>query len=340
MNFLNTLFVITSGAYVHKDHQNVVVEVERQEKLRVPLHGLGSIACFGNVMVSPQLMAAALKAGICLVFFSEYGRLLGFVDGFGRGSLLLRRAQYRFTEDGSKCVQVARGVVSGKALNCRQVLARRSRETKDVEQGERLRISAQRLGRIVQRLQPEQDIQRIRGFEGDAARVYFASIDDCIVHSEFPFEKRTRRPPKNPVNALLSFAYALLAGDCVAALFGVGLDPSAGFLHVDRPGRPSLALDLMEELRPVIADRLVLALLNRSQIKKKDFEEDPTGGVRLKDKARKEFLASYQQRKVEEVQHPFLKKKIPWAIVPHVQARLLARYLRGDLEAYPPFVLR
>jgi CRISPR-associated protein Cas1 len=340
MNVLNTLFVLTPGAYVTKDHRNLVVKVDGEPRIRVPIHGLSSVVCFGHTLVSPEAMGSAAANGVLVSFFSQTGRFVARVEGVGRGSLNLRRAQLRATEDDTVTSEIARAIVLGKIANSRQLLLRRARESGSAEAAAKLATSADHLTRLVPSLQGATTPDEIRGYEGDAAARYFGAFGACISVEGFVFEKRSRRPPRDPVNALLSFAYAMLLNDCVAALAGVGLDPDAGFLHRDRPGRPSLGLDLMEELRSPFADRLVLAMLNRNQLRPNDFTVERTGGVSLTEGARRNFLASYQTRKQEEVNHAFLHQAVPWALVPHLQARLLARHLRGDLDAYPPFTLR
>lgn len=340
MNVLNTLFVLSSGAYVTKDHRNFVVKVDGEARIRVPIHGLSSIVCFGHTLMSPDAMGTAVAAGVHVAFFSQIGRFVARVEGLGRGSLALRRAHLRATESQDATREIARAIVIGKIANSRQLLLRRARESSDMGAQERLAASADHLARLVPSLQAASTADEIRGYEGDAAARYFAALPDCISAEGFSFQRRSRRPPRDPANALLSFAYAILLNDCVSALAGVGLDPDGGFLHRDRPGRPSLGLDLMEELRSPFADRIVLAMLNRGQVKLADFVTEPTGGVSLTEPARRDFLASYQTRKQEEVSHPFLRQAVPWALVPHLQARLLARHLRGDLDAYPPFTIR
>lgn len=340
MNILNTLFVLSPGAYVSKDHRNLLVKVDGEIRIRVPIHGLASVACFGHTMMSPEAMGSSAAAGVHVAFFSQTGRFVARVEGLGRGSLALRRSQLKATEDEQQAREVARSIVLGKIANSRQLLLRRAREADEPSSAARLASAADHLSRLMPSLQGAATLDAIRGYEGDAAARYFAVFGDCITADGFSFDGRTRRPPRDPVNALLSFSYAILLNDCVSALAGVGLDPDAGFLHRDRPGRPSLALDLMEELRSAFADRLVLAVLNRGQVGIGDFTTEPTGGVSMSESARRDFLASYQTRKQEEVTHPFLHRAVPWALIPHLQARLLARHLRGDLDAYPPFVAR
>jgi len=340
MNVLNTLFVLSPGAYVFKDHRNLLVKVDGEVRIRVPIHGLASVVCFGHALMSPEAMGSSVAAGVHVAFFSRTGRFIARVEGLGRGSLALRRSHLRASEDEGQASKIAKSIVLGKIANSRQLLLRRARESGDPERTARLSVAADHLARLLPSLQAAVTLDEIRGYEGDAAARYFSVFGDCISAPNFSFPRRSRRPPRDSVNALLSFAYAILLNDCASALAGVGLDPDAGFLHRDRPGRPSLALDLMEELRSAFADRLVLAVLNRGQIRPEEFTIEPTGGVSLSESARRDFLASYQTRKQEEVSHPFLQQTVPWALIPHLQARLLARHLRGDLDAYPPFVLR
>lgn len=340
MNVLNTLFVLTPGGFIAKDHRNLVVKVDGEARIRVPIHGLASVACFGHVLMSPEAMGTSAAAGIHVAFFSQTGRFIARVEGVGRGSLALRRAQLQASMDEQRIRSTARAIVIGKIANSRLLLLRRAREGRDPVQVERLSSAANHLARLLPSVHGAESIDQIRGYEGDAAARYFTAFSDCIAAPDFSFHGRSRRPPRDPVNALLSFAYAILLNDCAAAVAGVGLDPDAGFLHRDRPGRPSLALDMMEELRSPFADRLVLALINRRQVSPSDFIVEPTGGVTLRDSARRDFLASYQKRKQEEVNHPFLDRPVPWALIPHLQARLMARHLRGDLDGYPPFTVK
>lgn len=340
MNVLNTLYVLTPGAFIAKDHQNLLVKIGGEAKIRVPAHGLGSVVCFGHVTASPEAMALCLEENIVLSFFSQYGRFLARVDGPRTGSLDLRRSQYRATDDPVRTREISRGIVAGKIANSRQILLRRARDISEPGKKERLAAAADHLDRIGFSLANADSVDAIRGYEGDAAARYFGAFEDHLSAEGFGFAGRNRNPPRDPVNALLSFAYAMVLNDCIAALHGVGLDPDAGFLHADRPGRPSLALDLMEELRAALADRLVIALINRGQIEPSDFDTEPAGAVNLTDSSRKEFLASYQTRKQEEIEHPFLGKTVSWGMIPHLQARLMARHLRGDLEVYPPFTIR
>lgn len=338
---LNTLWVTTEGAAVKKDGENLVVEVEGAERLRVPLHRLQSVVVFGAILLSPAAIAACANAGITVVLLDRVGRFQARVEGPVSGNVLLRRAQYRAADDP---VDLVRGFVCGKLANQRAVLARALRDhgadMGEEAHGDLVRI-VDRLAGIARRaLLADVGVDELRGLEGDGARLYF-SVFDRLIRSPDPemrFSGRSRRPPLDPINALLSFLYTLLVHDCRSALEGVGLDPAVGFLHRDRPGRPSLALDLMEELRPVLADRLALALVNRRQLRAQDFERRDGGAVWLADEGRRTVLAAWTERKKEERRHPFLDEVAPYGLVPHLQAQLLARRLRGDLDAYPPWL--
>ena len=332
---LNTLFVTSQGAYLNKEGEAVVVTVEREVKLRVPVHTLGGMVCFGNVMCSPYLMHHCAENNVAVSFLSENGRFFARVQGPVSGNVLLRKEQYRRADDVARAVGVARPIVVAKALNSRSVLQRALRDHGD---NDRLRAAVVRLERIAGDAQEERDLDSLRGKEGDAGRVYFEVFNDLVTtdKASFGFHGRSRRPPMDNINALLSLVYTLLAHDCVGALEAVGLDPQVGFLLRDRPGRPSLALDLMEEFRSFFADRLVLSLINRQQVQAKGFKKTESGAVEMTDETRKTVLVAYQQRKQEELLHPFLEEKAALGLFPHLQAQLLARHLRGDLDAYPP----
>ncbi|RMF96766.1 MAG: type I-C CRISPR-associated endonuclease Cas1 [Planctomycetota bacterium] len=336
---LNTLFVTTEGAYLAKAGDAVAVRIEKKTRLRVPLINLDGIVCFGRVACSPALLAHCAANGVSVTYLSRNGRFLAAVNGFTSGNVLLRREQYRAADDPERSALIARCCVTGKIANCRTLLRRCARETRDADAVARLNRAADRLSSLLALLDEDRELDVVRGFEGEAATSYFRVFDDLIRTEKdvFTFSGRNRRPPTDPVNALLSFAYTLLMHDVRSACESTGLDSAVGFLHRDRPGRPGLALDLMEELRPVIADRVVLNLINRRQIKKEDFVFQPNGAVKLTDKGRKTFLYEYQQRRNEPVVHPFLGEKMTIGFVPLIQARLLARFLRGDLDAYPPF---
>ncbi len=339
-HLLNTLFVTTQGAYLNKDGECVVVTVEQQERLRVPVHHLGGLICFGNVMCSPFLLGHCAENGVAVSFLSEHGRFLARVQGPVSGNVLLRREQYRRADDSAASAKIARAWVIGKTANARTVLLRAARDHGDKPGAETLGAAARRLGAIVGALGADQGLEEIRGMEGDAAREYFGAFNAMITvqKEDFFFRERSRRPPMDNMNALLSFLYTLLVHDCIGALECVGLDPQVGFLHRERPGRPSLALDLMEEFRPVLADRLALSLVNLRQLQGRDFRRTDSGAVEMKDDARKTVLMEWQKRKQEEIRHPFLEETVAVGLLPYVQALLLARHLRGDLDGYPPFL--
>jgi len=340
MHYLNTLFVTTQGAYLAKEGEAVLVRVEHETKLRVPLHLLGGIVCFGQVSCSPFLMGECGERHIAISFFTENGRFLAKVQGFTPGNVLLRREQYRRADDLTASARIARAMVTAKVANARISLQRTLRDNPDLLGKEEVEAAALRLGHLLEGLREEKPLDQIRGMEGEAARVYFSVFDRMILASKdgFRFAGRNRRPPLDPVNALLSFVYALLTHDVRGACEAAGLDPAVGFLHRDRPGRPSLALDLMEEFRPFLADRLVLTLINRQQVKPEGFRRSESGGIEMDEATRKETLVAWQKRKQEEVVHPFLEEKCPVGLLVHLQARLLARHLRGDQDGYAPFL--
>ncbi|WHZ24970.1 MAG: CRISPR-associated protein Cas1 [Nitrospira sp.] len=339
---LNTLYLTTEGAYLRLDHDTLRVEVERETKLQVPIHHLGGIVCFGDVLVSPAALARCAQDGRFVVFLDRNGRFQARVEGPISGNVLLRCAQHAAMREPDTTLTIARHLVGGKIQNSRQIVLRAARETDRPDDGEALRQTAEALANVLGRIPLSPDLEHLRGLEGEAARKYFATFDRMVREDRatFTLNGRNRRPPTDPVNALLSFLYALLMNDCVAALEGVGLDPQMGFLHALRPGRAALALDLMEELRSPFADRLALTLINRRQVTANQFHARPGGAVQLEEAARKEVIVAYQKRKQEEITHPVLDQKMPLGLVPHVQARLLARVLRGDLAAYPPFLAR
>ena len=339
---LNTLYVTTQGAYLAKDGETVEVRVEQETRLRVPIHTLSSVVCFGQVSCSPFAMNLCAERGVALAFLTENGRFLARVHGPVSGNVLLRREQYRWADQPERAAAVARAVTLGKVANCRTVVQRALRENPDGEGGAELIRAGERLAGLLDAVARAGPVEEIRGHEGDAARVYFGVFDHLITapKEEFFFHGRNRRPPLDNMNALLSFVYTLLTHDVTAALEGVGLDPAVGFLHSDRPGRPGLGLDLVEELRPVLADRLALSLVNRRQVQAGGFRRTESGGVVMDEDTRKEVLVAYQKRKKEEIQHPFLQERVAFGLVPHVQALLLARFIRGDLDGYPSFLWR
>lgn len=337
---LNTLFVLTEDSYLSLDGENIVVNQKEQILNRYPLHTLEQILYFGYRGASPALMGACAERGVRLSFLSPQGKFLAAAAGRTQGNVLLRLQQVHASDDPFARVQYARNFVYGKVYNGRWVLERALRDHALRLDVEALRaVSTHLHGLLADILACENDAA-LRGLEGTAAAQYFRVFDQLILQnkSAFYFHERSRRPPLDKLNALLSFTYTLLANDCAAALHAVGLDPYIGFLHRERPGRSSLALDLMEELRAVLADRFVLSIINERILKPKDFVQQESGAVRMTDTARKTFLAAWQQRKQEQIRHPFLQEKIPWGLVPYVQALLLGRCLRGDLETYPPFL--
>lgn len=338
---LNTLYVTTDGAWLRKDGANIVMEVERQERVRLPVHMLESLVCIGRVAVSPQLLGFCSEQGISICYLTSRGRFHARVEGPVSGNVLLRREQYRRSDDSRRCGAIVRNLLVGKIHNQRAVLARGWRDHCDrLTDVSAFQHALKRLKRIPHRLMQESDIDLLRGLEGEAAQAYFGVFDQLIrVESAvLHFGGRNRRPPRDAFNALLSFLYTLLTHDCRSALETVGLDPAVGFLHRDRPGRPSLALDLAEEFRPLLGDRIALSLINRRQLNEHDFQCFDNGAVQLKDDARKAVLVAYQERKREQLQHAFLYEKVDIGLLPFIQAQLLARHLRGDLDGYPPFL--
>ena len=334
---LNTLYVMTQGAYVCLDH--VKVEVEQKVQMQVPLHHLGSIVTMGNVMMSPFIMARCAEDGRSVVILDRNGKFKCRVVGKTSGNVLLRQVQYETVRDPERTAFIARNMVAGKVKNSRQILIRGARETGDADESATLRKACDILADALFHLKDAVDIDHVRGLEGEAANAYFGVFDRMVKEedrSTFRLNGRNRRPPLDPMNALLSFLYTLLLNDCISAVEGVGLDSQFGFLHALRPGRPSLGLDLMEEFRAVLADRLALTLINRKQITDKHFEVRPGGATYLNDAGRKEVIMGYQKRKQDDFHHPVLDQKVPFGLLPHVQARLLARHLRGDLEHYTP----
>jgi CRISPR-associated protein Cas1 len=340
---LNTLFVTTRGTYLSKEGECVQVKVDGVEKAQIPIHTLGGIVCFGNVMCSPFLLGHCAEHGVAVSFLTEHGRFLARVQGPVSGNVLLRREQYRWADDPKRSAEMARYVLTAKLANSRNVLLRAARDHGDDGRDERLRTAAQRLADCLRRIEPpDLSLDEVRGIEGEAGAIYFGAFDALITSEEeaFRFTGRNRRPPLDPTNCLLSFLYTLLVHDIRGALECVGLDTAVGFLHRDRPGRPGLALDILEEFRAVVADRLALSLINLGQVKPKGFETRESGAVLMEDETRKEVILSYQKRKQEEVEHPFLQEKMALGLLWYAQALLLARHIRGDLDGYPPYIRR
>ncbi len=337
---LNTLYVTTPGAYLSKEGETVQVKVDQEVKLRLPVHNLEGVVCLGPVMCSPALMGFCAERGAPISFLTENGRFQARVQGPVSGNVLLRRAQYRMADDPEASVAVARSVVLAKVANCRTVLQRSLRDRPEGPGTREIGAAVSRLSQVFEQTRSETALDSVRGREGDAARVYFDVFDHLIVANkdDFYFRGRNRRPPLDNMNALLSFLYTLLAHDAASALEAVGLDPAVGFLHRDRPGRPGLALDLMEEFRPFLADRVALSLVNLRQVQPKGFTCSETGDVRMDDETRKQVLVAWQTRKREEIRHPFTEEKMEIGLLVHMQALLLARFIRGDLDGYPPFI--
>ncbi|MGO8878495.1 MAG: type I-C CRISPR-associated endonuclease Cas1c [Desulfomonilaceae bacterium] len=337
---LNTLYVTTQGSYLSRDGETVRVKLGETTKLNIPIHTLDGIVCFGQVSCSPPLMQLCGERNVTISFLSEYGRFWARVQGPVSGNVLLRRSQYRLADEPDKSCEIAKNVTLAKIANSRTVILRAIRDHAESVNLVDLEKASQRMSRILESVRSNSDLDSVRGWEGDAARTYFSVFDNFIVaqKEDFFFHERSRRPPLDKVNALLSFIYTLLHHDVGSALETVGLDPAVGYLHRDRPGRPGLALDLMEEFRPFFADRLVLSLINRQQVKGKGFKTTESGAVMMDDETRKQVLVAYQKRKQEEIRHPFLDEKIQIGLLPFAQALLFARFVRGDLDGYPAFV--
>ena len=336
---LNTLYITSSDRYLSLDGENVVVRSQDEEIGRVPLHNLEAIVTFGYAGASPALMGACAKRNIDLSFLTPSGRFLARVSGEVRGNVTLRKEQYRISEDREKCMPIARNFITGKVYNARWVLERAARDYPLRLDAEKLKAKSAFLADSISNIRKSGSPEELLGLEGEAAYVYFSVFDDLILQQKesFNFHGRSRRPPMDAVNAMLSFAYTLLAGMCGSALEAVGLDPYVGFFHTDRPGRMSLALDMMEELRAVMADRFVLTMINKRMIGPEGFTKKEDGAVIMDDETRKQFLAAWQAKKAETIRHPFLDEKMEWGMVPYAQALLLARMIRGDLDEYPPF---
>ena len=339
-HLLNTLFVTSENIYLSLDGENVVANQEHREVARYPLHTLNGIVCFSYAGASPALMGACASRDVSLAFCTPQGRFLARVNGESSGNVLLRRAQYRIADDPERCCPLADSMVFGKVYNARWSIERTCRDHVLRVDIPSLKEASIHLKGILPQIAEAASMDGLRGLEGAAATIYFGVFDQMILGEKplFAFSTRSRRPPLDPVNALLSFAYSLLAHDCAAALESVGLDAYVGFLHRDRPGRTSLALDLMEELRPCLADRFVLTLMNNRVVGRRDFDFRANGAVFLNDSGRRVFLKHWQERKRENITHPYLKEKMPWGMIPYIQSLLLARTLRGDLDGYPPFL--
>lgn len=340
---LNTLFIQTDGVWLHKDGRTVCVSVDREVKLRVPVHTIGGIVCLGRANASTALLGLCAEEGVAVSFCSGSGRLIARVSGFTPGNVLLRRDQYRAADDETRCLAIAGPMVAAKIANGRTTLLRAARDHGDPENA--LASACARMAPCAQAALHAPTLDALRGQEGEAANAYFSVIDRLVTldppdRDTFRMTERTRRPPRDPFNCLLSFLYAMLAHDARSACESCGLDPAVGFLHRDRPGRASLALDLMEELRSFLCDRLVLSLINRRQVNTGDFEFLEGGAVRLTPTARRTILTAYQKRKQEEILHPYLNERVSVGLMIHLQARLLSRVLRGELDIYPAFIWR
>lgn len=340
---LNTLYVMTPHAYVHLENDTLRIDVERQKKMQVPLHHLGSVVCFGNILVSPALMHRCADDGISLVLLDGNGRFKARLEGAVSGNILLRQAQHRVAVDEQFALITAQAIIAGKLRNSRQILMRGARETDDEQDRKMLSEAAESLARSIRNLPIAGSLDVVRGIEGDAAKIYFSALPYLVrrnLREFFTMNGRSRRPPRDRFNALLSFLYSMVMNDCRSALESVGLDPQLGFLHAVRPGRAALALDLMEEFRAVLADRLALTLINRGQISVHDLKEREGGAVYLEGDARKAVVVAYQERKQEEITHPLLATKISIGLLPQLQARFMARTIRGEMDGYIPFLTK
>jgi CRISP-associated protein Cas1 len=335
----NVLYITTPEAYLTLDGENIVVKKDQHSSTRLPLHNLENIVCFTWQGASPALMGACAQRNIGLCFLTPNGRFQARVTGKVKGNVLLRKKQFEWSEKETQSVPIATSFLLGKVSNCRTVLQRAIRDHAMLVDTQALGGASNFMKETLKAIPTCKSIGDLMGFEGSAAKIYFGVFNHLILQQreEFYFKERSRRPPLDNINSLLSFLYTLLTNEAASALETVGLDPYVGFLHQDRPGRPSLALDLMEELRPVLVDRLALSLVNRKQITGKGFTQKESGGILMDDETRKAVLNAWQERKKEEILHPYLKERVPFGLIPYIQAMLLARYLRGDLDAYPPF---
>ena len=340
---LNTLYITVPDAYLKLENDTIRIEVEREKRLQVPLHHLSSVVCFGHTMLSPGLMHRLAEEGKTLVMLDTNGRFKARLEGAVSGNILLRQAQFRRADDAAFALEMAKAIIAGKIKNSRQVLLRGAREAKAEAEQADLSRGALDLAASLRTLEQVQNLEQVRGVEGEAARQYFARFNYLIrpeARADFCFDGRTRRPPRDRVNALISFLYSMLMNDCRSALEAVGLDPQLGWLHAVRPGRAALALDAMEEFRAVVADRLALSLINRGQVKAADFVLRDGGAVLLEGDARRAVVVAYQERKKELLVHPLLESDVAVGLIPMLQARLLARVVRGEVEAYMPFLIR
>ena len=343
---LNTLYITSDKAFVRKERETFVVEITDEDgnsnkAFQAPIHSIENIVCFGFKALTPQLMAFCAENNVGISYLTEQGKFLARVYGAQKGNVLLRKAQYAISENEFESLKLARNIIAAKVSNYRHILQRHQRNHPD-NSSDQVNQAIETLGYRLRNIQQTQTLDELRGYEGECANQYFSVLSDLITsqQEDFKFEQRSKRPPLDPANALLSFLYAILANDVRSALETVGLDPQVGFLHQIRSGRPSLALDVMEEFRAYLGDRVMLNLINLKQVTIKDFEIRESGEVRMSDNARKELLTAYQKRKQEEITHPFLGEKMTIGLLTHIQAQLLARYIRGDIEEYPPFYLK
>ncbi len=340
---LNTLYITTPQAYAHLENDTLRIDVEREKKLAVPLHHLGSVVCFGNIMVSPALMHRLADEGKSLILLDGNGRFKARLEGPISGNVLLRQAQHKAIGESAQTLALARSFIAGKLKNSRQILLRGARESTDIAEQETLKRVGDNLNASLRALANANDLDTMRGVEGEAARGYFGALNLLVkkeAREHFQMDGRSKRPPRDRMNALLSFLYAMLTNDCRSAIESVGLDPQLGFLHAVRPGRAALALDLVEEFRAFIADRLALSLVNRGQIVASDFTFREGGSVQLADDARRTLVVAFQDRKQEEITHPLVEQKMPLGLVPLLQARFIARTIRGEMDGYVPFLIR
>jgi CRISPR-associated protein Cas1 len=338
---LNTLYITSDDAYLRKERETFVVEVNNEKVFQAPIHSVENIVCFGFKALSPALMAFCAENNVGISYLTEYGKFLARVYGAQKGNVLLRKTQYAISDNKEQSLAIARPIIAAKVSNCRSLLQRHQRNHPE-DCSKAVESAASVLGNRLSDIQKAITLDELRGHEGECAAMYFNVLSSLIIaqQDDFSFSVRSKRPPLDPANAILSFLYAIMANDIRSALETTGLDPQVGFLHQLRPGRPSLALDIMEEFRAYLGDRIMLNLINLKQVSKKDFEIRDSGEVRMSDEARKTVISAYQKRKQEEITHPFLGEKMTIGLLPHIQAQLLARYIRGDIQEYPPFYMK
>jgi CRISPR-associated protein Cas1 len=338
---LNTLYITSDDAYVRKERETFVVEINNEKVFQAPIQSIENIVCFGFKALSPSLMAFCAENNVGISYLLENGKFLARIYGAQQGNVLLRKAQYAISDNEYESLKIGKPIIAAKVTSYRSLLLRHQRNHPDNTNDE-IVLAAETMGKRLTNIKQAETLDELRGYEGESANLYFGVLSSLITaqQEDFKFEHRTKRPPLDPANALLSFLYSILANDCRSALETVGLDPQVGFLHQIRSGRPSLALDLMEEFRAYLGDRIMLNLINLKQVSLKDFEIRESGEVRMSDEARKTLLTTYQKKKQEEITHPFLGEKMTIGLLPHIQAQLLARYIRGDIENYPPFYLK